>query len=100
MFEVIQVRLREAGKIPLYDTGGLKVEVGSFVIVETERGLDYGQVISEPEVILDSDIGEPLKKVKRPASREDLNHIKENKKKARDAFNICTKRSRNEQKDV
>ena len=64
MYEVIQVRLREAGKISYFSTGGMKFKVGDYVIVEADRGLDYGQVLSGTEAILDSDVGEePLKKV-------------------------------------
>ena len=61
MYEVIQVRLRESGKITYFSTNGMKFRVGDDVIVEADRGLDYGQVLADTEAILDSDIGdEPL----------------------------------------
>ena len=81
MYEVIQVRLREAGKISYHSTGGMKFKTGDYVIAEADRGQDYGQVISENEVILDSDVSEPLKKIIRKANPWDMHQIDKNKKK-------------------
>ena len=44
MHEVIQVKLRESGKITFFSTGGMRFKAGDYVIVEADRGLDYGQV--------------------------------------------------------
>ncbi len=92
MNEVIQVRLREAGKITYFSTGGTKFKVGDQVIVEADRGLDYGQVLSETEAIMDSDLEEPLKKVVRKANLWDLNQIEKNKKKSREVIETCSKK--------
>ena len=92
MFEVVQVKLREAGKVTYYCTGGLKFKPGIYVIVEGDRGLDYGQVISETEVILDSDVEEPLRTVIRHSTRDDLRRIAKNKEKVSQAFETCVKK--------
>lgn len=92
MYEVIQVRLREAGKITHFSTGGMKFKVGNYVIVEADRGLDYGQVLSDTEAILDSDVGEPLKKVIRKANPWDMHQIEKNKKKVREVMDTCSKK--------
>ena len=84
MYEVIQVRLREAGKITYYSTGGMKFKPGDHVIVEADRGLDYGQVLSDKEAILDSDLEEPLKKVLRKANPWDMHQIDKNRKKVKE----------------
>ena len=63
MNEVIQVRLREAGKISYFLTGSLKFNVGEYIIVEQSRGLEYGQIVSEPETVLDTEIERPLRKI-------------------------------------
>ena len=81
MYEVIQVRLREAGKITYFSPSGMKFKIGDCVIVESDRGLDYGQVLSEMSAILDSDIEEPLKRVIRKANPWDMHQIEKNKKK-------------------
>ncbi|MEA3328693.1 MAG: stage 0 sporulation family protein [Candidatus Omnitrophota bacterium] len=92
MFEVIQVKLREAGKIIYYCTGGLKFKTSAYVIVEADRGLDYGQVASEAEVILDSDVEEPLQTVVRHATSDDLKRIEKNREKVSHAFETCVKK--------
>ncbi|NQT06841.1 MAG: stage 0 sporulation protein, partial [Candidatus Omnitrophica bacterium] len=56
MFEVVQVKLREAGKIERYSASGMSFTVGEYVIVEADRGLECGQVVSDIEVVLDKDI--------------------------------------------
>jgi len=92
MYEVIQVRLREAGKISYFSTSGLKFKAGDYVIVESDRGLDYGQVLSETEVILDSDVEEPLRKVVRKANPWDMHQIEKNKKKIKEVMDACTRK--------
>jgi len=92
MYEVIQVRLREAGKITYFSTNGMKFKAGDYVIVEADRGLDYGQVLSETEVILDSDVEEPLKKVIRKANPWDMHQIDKNKKKVKEVMDTCSRK--------
>ena len=92
MYEVIQVRLREAGKISYFSTGGMKFKPGDYVIVEADRGLDYGQVLSDTEAILDSDVAEPLKKVIRKANPWDMHQIDKNKKKIKEVMDTCSKK--------
>jgi cell fate regulator YaaT (PSP1 superfamily) len=95
MYEVIQVRLREAGKITYFSTGGARFKVGDYVIVEADRGSDYGQVLSDTEAILDSDLEEPLKKVIRKANLWDLQQIEKNKKKVKEVIGTCSKKIQN-----
>jgi cell fate regulator YaaT (PSP1 superfamily) len=92
MYEVVQIRLRESGKISYYSTSGMKFKGGDYVIVEADRGLDYGQVLAEAEVILDSDVAEPLKKVIRKANPWDMHQIDKNKKKVKDVMAVCSKK--------
>ncbi|MFA5146170.1 MAG: stage 0 sporulation family protein [Candidatus Omnitrophota bacterium] len=92
MYEVVQIRLREAGKISYFSTSGMKFKVGDMVIVEADRGLDYGEVLSEAEVILDSDIEEPLRKVIRKTNPWDIHQIEKNKKKIQEIMTTCTRK--------
>ncbi|MBM3253932.1 MAG: stage 0 sporulation family protein [Candidatus Omnitrophica bacterium] len=92
MIEVIQVKLREAGKILYFNSTGIKLKPGQSVIVETEYGLDYGEVISEKEVIDETPKEESVKKVVRVATKEDLNHIQENKNRLKEICDTCLKK--------
>jgi cell fate regulator YaaT (PSP1 superfamily) len=92
MYEVIQVKLREAGKITYFSPSNMKFKIGDYVIVEADRGLDYGQVLSDIEAILDSDLEEPLKKVVRKANPWDMHQVEKNKKKIREVMDACSKK--------
>ncbi len=92
MIEIVQVRLREGGKILYYNTNNLRLEAGMCVIIEADKGLDYGKIIFEPEVVLESDIKESLRKVIRPANKRDMEQIKENKERIIHIFKACEKK--------
>ena len=92
MHGIIEVRIRESGNIIFYDTNGLQAKVGDYVIIDAERGQDYAQVIGIPEKISDEELKKPLKKIIRVATQEDVNQINENKKRIKDAFQICAKK--------
>ncbi len=92
MYEVIQVRLRDAGKITYFFTSGLKFDIGDYVILEADRGLDYGEIISEPEMILDKDIEEPLRRIIRKTNPWDHRQIEKNKKKVKELIGTCNKK--------
>ncbi|MFH0840324.1 MAG: stage 0 sporulation family protein [Candidatus Omnitrophota bacterium] len=90
MYEVIQVRLREAGKVSYFSTSGLRPVVNSCVIVQADRGLDYGLVVSDPEIILDAEVvEEPLRKIIREATPQDLAQIEKNRKKIKEVIATC-----------
>jgi cell fate regulator YaaT (PSP1 superfamily) len=92
MYEVIQVKMRESGKITYFSAGGMVFKAGDHVIVEADRGLDYGQVLSENEAILDSDLEEPLRKIIRKANPWDMNQVDKNKKKIKEVMESCSKK--------
>ncbi|MDP3786346.1 MAG: stage 0 sporulation family protein [Candidatus Omnitrophota bacterium] len=92
MYEVVQVRLREGRKTQYFQIGELKPKIGEFVIVEADRGLDYGEVISGPETVSEVSSEEPLRKILRIATKADLEQIKKNREKTREAFTTCQKK--------
>ncbi|MFH1854450.1 MAG: stage 0 sporulation family protein [Candidatus Omnitrophota bacterium] len=89
MQEAIQVRMRETGNIVYYEKGDIHPKIGDYVIIEVERGHDYGQVTGEPEMILEADLAKPFKKIIRIATKEDIARIKENKSRIKSAFQTC-----------
>ena len=46
MVTVVGVRFKSAGKIYYFDPEDMKLELGDCVIVETARGLEYGEIAS------------------------------------------------------
>lgn len=89
MVTVVGVRFKKAGKIYYFSPGELKIEKGDSIIVETARGIEFGQCVIEPREIQEEDIVAPLKNVIRKADQEDIKKHMENKKREEEAFNIC-----------
>lgn len=89
MYRVVQVRIREAGRIHYFKVGEVSLEIGDHCIVESDRGLDYGEVVSESELILEAETQETLRNVVREANKEDEEKINKNKEEAKKAFGVC-----------
>ena len=51
MTKVVGVRFKQAGKIYYFDPGELTLVPGSQVMVETVRGIEYGQVMVGPREV-------------------------------------------------
>ena len=61
MINVIGVRFRNAGKIYYFDPMDFPVKTGQHVIVETARGVEYGQVMTGPRQVKEESVVSPLK---------------------------------------
>lgn len=92
MASVIGVRFRNAGKLYYFDPDEFWPSAGDAVIVETARGLEYGEVVTGVKEVSDEQITPPLKKVIRIATAEDALHQAENQSKEKDALAICQKK--------
>ena len=92
--KVVGVRFRRAGKIYYFDPGIEQLEPGHKVIVETARGVEFGEVVVGPKEVGEDEIVQPLKKVIRKATARDLQQVEENKEKARKAMAICERKIR------
>ncbi|MFO7154278.1 MAG: stage 0 sporulation family protein [Caldicoprobacter oshimai] len=89
MQTVVGVRFKRAGKIYYFDPNDIELKPGDHVIVETARGIEYGEIVVPPKEVPEEDIVPPLKKVIRKATEEDELKVKENKEKESKAFEIC-----------
>lgn len=92
MQRVVQIRIREAGKVEPFKLNDLKLGIGDYCIIETDRGLEYGQVASEPQMISEEKLEEPLKGILRKATQQDFEQISRNREEARKAAGICTEK--------
>lgn len=92
MIEVIGVRFKRAGKIYYFDPNYFNISAGDHVIVETARGIEFGEVVIVNKKVEEEDVVLPLKKVIRVASKEDKKNIEKNEQKAKEAFHLCIER--------
>ncbi len=89
MTTVIGVRFRRAGKVYFFDPAEFDIKQGDNVIVETARGVEYGNVVLGKRAVEDSQVVQPLKAVMRIATAEDDEMEHHNKEKEKEAFKIC-----------
>jgi len=90
---MIFVRLRDSGQIYSYNAGNISCKDGDYVVIEHDRGLDYGQVVSPKDAtVADNQSKEAPKKIVRIAEARDLKQIADNRAKAKDAFSSCVKK--------
>ena len=92
MTRVRGVRFRNVGKIYYFDPKGFDIKAGDHVIVETARGVEYGSVVLSPRDVEDSKVIQPLKEVIRVATQKDTEKEEKNRKKEKEAYQICLKK--------
>ncbi len=92
MAEVIGVRFQNMGKVYYFDPSGEQLSVGERVIVETARGVECGEVAMANRDVDESAIVQPLKKMIRRATKDDLRRVEENVLKAKRAFTLCERK--------
>lgn len=89
MATVIGVRFKKAGKVYYFDPDGIWPHPGDNVIVETARGVEFGEVVTGSRTVSDQQLAAPLKKVVRVATEEDVRRAETNEKREKEAFGIC-----------
>jgi cell fate regulator YaaT (PSP1 superfamily) len=86
---IVGIRFKKAGKIYHFDPVEIPLNAGDGVIVETVRGVEYGTVAVAPHEAEEQSVTNPLKKIIRKATEEDLATIKANRAKEQEAFGVC-----------
>ena len=100
MAEIIGVRFKTNGKSYYFDPVDFPIKLGDKVIVETSRGIEYGNVVIGKREISDDKITKPLKAVIRLANDEDKARYNENKEKEKEAFGICLEKIKENNLDM
>lgn len=89
---VVGVTFRRVGKVYYFDPGELKLREGDFVIAETARGLEFGEVVIEPREVSDEELVAPLKKIARLATGDDLEREASNREREKHAMEVCERK--------
>ncbi len=78
--EVVGIKFRNGGKIYYFAPNDIKFEKGEHAIVETVRGVEYGEVALGNKLVGESEVVFPLKPILRKATKEDDERNAENRK--------------------
>lgn len=100
MLEAVGVRFKEAGKIYYFAPGQASLLRGQHVIVETVRGIEYGEVVVAGKQLDEDDVVLPLKPILRIADDKDAMIVRENKVAALDAHAVCVSKIREHRLDM
>jgi len=91
MYEVVGIKFESANRLYYFETNNLNLKKGNFVVVETEKGIQFGIVSTDKKVIEEKDISAPLKKVIRIATKEDIKQNDLNKELSNKALEDAKK---------
>ena len=89
VLKLASVRFKDTGKMYYFSTD-LDLKIGDNVIVETARGVEFGELIDELKDIEDFNLDTELKKVVRKASKADIDQYNQNQDEAKEALKICS----------
>jgi Uncharacterized homolog of PSP1 len=92
MTKVIGVQFKAGGKVYFFAPGDIEAQKGQYVIVETARGIECGEVVQEAHEVKDDDVVKPLKPVTRIADDIDVRQMNKNREEEKEAFVICEDR--------
>lgn len=92
MKKVISVRFKASGKAYYFDPTGFDVKEGDYVVVETARGTECGEVVAGPRDVPDSQVSRELKPIQRMADSVDVRRMEKNQADEKAAFELCNER--------
>ena len=92
MVNIVGIRFKRAGKSYYFDPNNLDIKKDDYLIVETARGIEFGECVIGIKEVNEENIVAPLKPVIRIADKNDIEKHKENKGKEQEAFDICLKK--------
>ena len=92
MTKVVGVRFSDTGKMYYFDPKVFDIKNGQEIIVETANGLEFGKASTGVKLVEDDEVVSPLKPVIRIATDEDRKKVEENKRKEKEAFEICNQK--------
>ena len=92
MIEVVSIKFKNRGKCYFFAPNSLKINTGDKVIVETAKGLEIADCCRGNHMVEKTAVVQPLRPVARVATKDDLRVAEYNKRREKDAFEICQKK--------
>ena len=89
MKKVISVRFKENGKSYYFDPGDAVIHTGEYVIVETARGVECGEVVQGVLELADAAVPKALKPITRMADSVDIRRMRQNREDEKRAYRTC-----------
>ena len=91
MPNIVGIRFKRAGKVYYFEPSQTELKVLDYVVVQTARGVELGQVTIAPKQVLASEITAELKPILRKANEEDVKRAQDFTARESSALTECTK---------
>lgn len=92
MVNIVGVRFQNAGKLYFFDPAGTWPTPGEYVVVETTRGIELGEVVTNVHEVPEEQLTGALKPVLRVATAQDVQHDRDNRKAEKEAYAVCQRK--------
>ncbi len=92
MAEIVKIRLKKPGRVYRFVSHDVELSSGDSCVVETDRGLEFGEVVAPPEPCPEKLVRRFPMKVVRKASPEDVSSYQEMLRKEKEAFDTCARK--------
>lgn len=100
MIDIVGVKFKAGGKMYYFNPQNFDIKAGDHVVVETARGIEYGEAVIGRRQIDEKTFTSPLKNVIRIATEEDRKTQETNAKKEKEAFDICLEKIKKHNLDM
>ncbi len=92
MGQLVEIKLGEYRPVGLFEAGEVACRRGDIVVVEIERSLEFGKVVSDPGKACAPKKAQIEGKVLRVATDGDIRQIVNNQMRSKDAYNVCLRK--------
>ncbi len=92
MGKIIEVQLGEFRPVGFYEHNDVDCDRGQYVIIEQDRSMEFGRVLSDTKVVCASKPQPAVGKIVRLLTEGDKNQLQNNRLKAQDAVNACIRK--------
>ena len=92
MGKIVQIQLGEYRSVYFYDLNSIECNRDDYVILEVDRGSEFGKVVSDINLASKGKTDRLKGKVLRKATEGDMKQIENNRMKAKEAMGICLRK--------
>jgi len=89
LVEVVSIKFKNRGKSYFFSPNSLSINSGDKVIVETSKGIELADCCTGNHFVPATSVVQPLRPVLRVATEDDLRVAENNRKREKEAFEIC-----------
>ncbi len=92
MSQLIEVQLREYRGVGLYNLNGVECKRDDYVVLEHDRGSEYGVIVSDVKKVCNKNSEGTKGKIIRKATQGDIKQVENNRTKAKEALSTCMRK--------